>query len=286
MSEWRPLPLPGSCEEGVAPALHVWRQLRSHALHNYRDVVVALPPAGTRNTGPWPVVWMQDGQNLFDPAESFAGAWGLLPVLGQLAAGGLEIVVVGIANRGRFRRFEYSPFRDAGHGGGDGDRYLDFVTGTVMPLVADAFPIRTDPASNVMAGSSLGGLISLYALWRQPDAFGAAAALSPAVWFAGEAMRALAEREPLPDGRLWMDVGTDESVTLVEPVRRLRDTLIRRGMPADRFRYLEDPGGTHHESHWGRRFANAIPFALGRTVAGPEPAAAGPPGDATDRRIA
>ena len=282
MTAWQPLPLPDGVEGAGAPSLHVWRKLRSRELHNYRDVFVALPPSHAAGGGPWPVVWMQDGQNLFDPAMSFAGAWGLVPVLRDLAADGFEVVVVGIANSGRFRRFEYSPFRDAEHGGGDGDHYLTFITDTVMPLVADSFPVRTGPAHTVIAGSSLGGLMSLSALWRRPDVFGGAAALSPAVWFADEAMRRLVEREPLPAGRLYLDVGTGEPELLVGAVRRLRDALTERGMPPDRFRYLEDDGGRHHESHWGRRFGDAIPFALDRQV-DPARAGAGSPGDPTDR---
>jgi predicted alpha/beta superfamily hydrolase len=220
---------------------------------------------------------MQDGQNLFDPATSYAGDWDLLATLRASAAEGHEAIVVGVANTGRFRRFEYSPFRDPQHGGGDGDRYLAFVADTVRPLVEATFRVDTGPAHTAIAGSSLGGLISLYALYRCPEVFGSAAALSPSVWFADGALLDLVERSPSPAGRLYVDLGTAESPVLVDGVRRLRDLLDGRGIEPERFRYVEDEGAAHHESHWGRRFRGAWPFLLGAGTAGGRVAGASAP---------
>jgi predicted alpha/beta superfamily hydrolase len=232
-------------------------------LHNYRDVLVALPPSYGEGTRDYPVVYMHDGQNLFDPATSYAGDWDLLATLRAMAAEGHEAVVVGIANTGRFRRYEYSPFRDPRHGGGDGDRYLAFVAETVRPMVEAAVRVRRGAEHTAMAGSSLGGLISLYALYRYPGVFGSVAALSPSVWFADGAMLDLAEQSGPPPGRLYLDAGTAESEVLLDGVRRLRDLLETGGMPPGRLRYVEDEGAEHHESHWGRRFRGAWPFLLG-----------------------
>jgi predicted alpha/beta superfamily hydrolase len=208
---------------------------------------------------------MHDGQNLFDPDTSFAGSWGMLGVLRDLAALGIEVIVAGIANTGPFRRYEYSPFRDAKHGGGDGDRYLGFVTGQVIPRVESAFRVTPGPEGRIVAGSSMGGLVSLYALWKHPEVFGAAAALSPSAWFADEAMIDLIRRKPLPPGRLWLDTGTDEGEVMLESVRRLRDAIEARGLTqGPRFEYVEDEGAGHHEASWGRRMRAAIPFLLGR----------------------
>ena len=263
MSALTDLTLPPDQATPGGASLKVWRKVRSPELHNYRDVLVALPPSYGDGTRDYPVVYMHDGQNLFDPATSYAGDWDLLATLRVMAAEGHEAVVVGIANTGRFRRYEYSPFRDPRHGGGDGDRYLAFVVETVRPMVEAAVRVRRGAEHTAMAGSSLGGLISLYALYRYPGVFGSVAALSPSVWFADGAMLDLAEQSGPPRGRLYLDAGTAESEVLLDGVRRLRDLLETGGMPPERLRYVEDEGAEHHESHWGRRFRGAWPFLLG-----------------------
>ncbi|MBS1241064.1 MAG: putative esterase [Gemmatimonadetes bacterium] len=263
MSDLTDLTLPPDQAAPGGASLKVWRKVRSPELHNYRDVLVALPPSYGDGTRDYPVVYMHDGQNLFDPATSYAGDWDLLATLRATAAAGQEAVVVGIANTGRFRRYEYSPFRDPRHGGGDGDRYLAFVAETVRPMVEAAVRVRRGAEHTAMAGSSLGGLISLYALYRYPGVFGSVAALSPSVWFADGAMLDLAEQSGPPRGRLYLDAGTAESEVLLDGVRRFRDLLETGGMPPERLRYLEDVGAEDHVSHWGRRFRGAWPFLLG-----------------------
>jgi predicted alpha/beta superfamily hydrolase len=254
-------PYPGPAPPG--PPLLVRRRVLSPGLRNFRDLIVALPPAYGAGSRRYPVVYMQDGQNLFDPDTSHAGDWGLGPVLERLAARGVEALVVGVANAGRERVHEYAPFRDARLGGGGGDRYLDFLAGTVKPMVDRAF--RTDPAAGAtaIAGSSMGGLISLYALYRRPDVFGAAAALSPSLWFARQAMLRHAAGAGPPRGRLYLDVGTAEGAGTVADVRALRDILAGAGRPpGPEFDYVEDEAGTHHESAWGRRAGRALGFLL------------------------
>ena len=238
-------------------------KLRSPELHNYRDLIVALPPSYDTTDNSYPVVYMHDGQNLFDPATSYAGAWGLVPVLEELAPRGVEAIVVGIANARSFRRFEYSPFRDPEHGGGEGDAYLEFVTERVRPLIEERFRAARDPGRTVIAGSSMGGLISLYALFRRPDVFGAAGAFSPSSWFAKDAL--LGSVTPPADGaRAYLDVGEAEPPRMLESVRRLRDRLRECGWNERALRYREDPDGIHHESAWGLRFREALPFLLVR----------------------
>ena len=258
MHGWKDLPLSVPPPPG-SPRLLLWPKLRSRELQNYRDIIVALPPSYDHADRRYAVVVMHDGQNLFVPETSHAGDWGLGATLGELAREGTEAIIVGIANTGPFRKYEYSPFRDPAHGGGDGDRYLDFIMGSVLPLVRNSFRTSAETSETVIAGSSMGGLVSLYAWWQFPGVFGAAAAMSPSAWFAGEAMRKLIETAgSAPAGRLWLDIGTAEGDPALDAVRRLRVALVGRGLESDRFHYLEDPDATHHESHWGRRFRQAF----------------------------
>lgn len=258
------MPLPAGEAGDGAPALWALPKLRSPELQNYRDIVVALPSSYEATDRHYPLVIMHDGQNLFDPETSFAGAWGMIGILRELARDGVEMVVAAIANTGSFRKYEYSPFRDATHGRGAGDRYLGFVIDQVLPRVESAFRVARGPEGRSIAGSSMGGLVSLYALWKHPDVFGGAAALSPSVWVADEAIIGVVARRPLPPGRLWLDAGTGEGDIMLESVRRLRDALEARGLtPGPRFEYVEDEGATHQEEHWGRRMRKALPFLVG-----------------------
>jgi predicted alpha/beta superfamily hydrolase len=212
------------------------------------------------------VVYFQDGQNLFDPGASFAEPWALGPVLAELAANeGLELIVVAVPNRGVERLFEYSPFVDRSNGGGGGDRYLRFVTETVKPMVDRSFRTRPDPASTGIAGASMGGLISLYAIYRFPEWFGGAIAMSPALWFANRAiLRYIASRPAPPAAQLHFDVGLGEPRAAVADARNLRNILGRAGHHSGlEQQYVEDESGTHSEESWGRRSGPALSFLLG-----------------------
>jgi predicted alpha/beta superfamily hydrolase len=262
---WQPLQLPAGEPPEGSPALWSLPKLRSPELQNYRDIIVAVPPSYDRESRSYPLVVMHDGQNLFDPDTSYVGAWGMIGVLRDLAARGIEVVVAGIANTGPFRKYEYSPFRDPKHGGGDGDRYLSFVIDQVLPRVESGFRVERSAAGRSTAGSSMGGLVSLYALWKHPDVFGAAAALSPSAWFANEAIIDFVTARPVPTGRLWLDTGTEEGEVMLESVRRLRDAIVDRGLTeGPRFEYVEDEGANHHEEHWGQRMREALPFLVGQ----------------------
>jgi predicted alpha/beta superfamily hydrolase len=228
-----------------------------------RSLLVYTPASYARGDNRYPVIYMQDGQNLFDPATSFAGDWGLKGALAWASRRGVEAIVVGIPNRGNARIDEYTPFADPKVGGGAGERYLDYIVDTVKPLIDERFRTLPDPGHTGIGGSSLGGLISLYAYFRRPDVFGFTAALSPSLWFANGAILDLVEQSSRPPGRVYLDVGLREGSAHVALARRLRDILITKGYdPRGNLRWVEDREGRHHESAWGRRFRKALPFLL------------------------
>lgn len=263
MSDWRDYPLAGTGAPGEV-VIRVMEQVLSPQLRNYRDLLVALPPQYLEGTARHPVMYLQDGQNLFDPATSFAEPWGLAKVLAGTDEHPAPILV-GIPNMGRRRRYEYGPFRDIIHGGGGGDRYLAFVAETVKPLVDASFRTLPERSHTVIAGSSLGGLISLYALYRYADVFGAAGVISPALWFGdGAVFPFVEELADLSVGRMHLDVGTEEGAEAVADVRRLRTLLLAGGKVLGKdLSYVEDDGAEHEEVAWGRRFGEAMGFLLG-----------------------
>jgi predicted alpha/beta superfamily hydrolase len=242
--------------------LHVLPALASQELGNRRSLIVYTPASYAEGDRRYPVLYMQDGQNLFDPRTSFAGDWGLRTSLGWASRRGVEPIVVGIPNAGTARIDEYSPFPEPGSGGGGGDRYVAFVINTVKPLVDQRFRTLPEAAHTGIAGSSLGGLISLYAFFRFPGVFGSVGALSPSLWFGHEAIFDVARSSP-GAGRVYLDIGVREGERHVVLVRRMRDLLIARGYePRRSLRYVEDQDGGHHEADWGRRFRKALPFLM------------------------
>jgi isoamylase len=218
-----------------------------------RDIFVATPPGYTTGTMRHPVVYLQDGQNLFDPALSFAGHWGMLETLAATRVEPAPIIV-GIPNLGRGRLREYSPFDDVIHGEGEADAYLDYLRSVVKPMIDRSFRTRPEREWTTIGGSSMGGLLSLYALIAAAGTFGSAWVMSPAFWYGDGQIYDWLAHQPGPVGRIWLDVGLDEGPDEVEDVRRMRDLLVARGWRlGDTFHYHEDPPGDHDEATWGRR---------------------------------
>ena len=246
----------------VSGTVKVLRQVASPQLDNRRDLLVYLPPAW-EGGGDFPVVYMHDGQNLFDRSTSYAGEWEVDKRLDAAAGEGLEVIVVGIPNMGAARLDEYSPFPDPKHGGGRGDAYLDFLVETVKPLVERDFPVRHGVANTGIAGSSMGGLISLHGFFQRPETFGFACAMSPSLWFGGRAIFEQVAALEAPHGRLYIDIGTRENPAAVADARRLLDKLVRHGYRRGRdLRFVLDRDGRHHEEDWGKRLRIALEFLL------------------------
>jgi predicted alpha/beta superfamily hydrolase len=249
----------------AAVAVEVLEAVHSPELDNQRDVLVYLPPTYHRSERSYPVLYMQDGQNLFDPSTSYAGEWGVGRAMNAAARRGLEAIVVGVPNMGPERLDEYSPYPDPKvGGGGKGAAYADFLVHTLKPIVDQRF--RTEPGRErtVVAGSSMGGLISLVALLRHPETFGAAGVLSPSLWFAGGTIFSEVEGSPYVPARIYLDIGVQEGPQHVANARRMRDLLLSKGYRiGSDLHWLESRSGRHDERSWGRRFARALPFLLG-----------------------
>ena len=261
----------------------VWSPQR----RNRRDVDVYLPRSyRTDIERRYPVVYMQDGQNLSDPTTSFAGTWDLETTLERLDARGIDAIFVGIHHAGDQRIVEYSPFPDAKHDGGEGDAYLAFLAETLKPRIDRLFRTRPERAATSILGSSMGGLVSLYAYFRYPSVFGRAGVMSPSIWFGQGAVLDFIEEARTPRGRIYLDIGTLEGAAPLRDVRRLGRLLLKKGFGRDRrarrarkpyagpdrrrpwtagkprLRYVEDHGGRHHEAAWARRLEGALEFLL------------------------
>jgi predicted alpha/beta superfamily hydrolase len=247
-----------------APLRRVLKSVRSPQRATARDIDVYLPASYGRSKRRYPVVYMQDGQNLADPHRAFAGTWKLEGALSVMAARGIEPIVVGVPNLGEARVREYTPFVDAKAGGGDGDAYLAYLERTVKPLVDRRFRTQPERETTCIFGSSLGGLISLYAFFRAPETFGMAGVMSPSIWFANRAVLSYVENAAPTAGRLYLDTGTEEGGGTLRDARELFEILSGKGYSEDRLRFVVDPGGRHSEADWARRLVPALEFLFER----------------------
>jgi predicted alpha/beta superfamily hydrolase len=264
--KWRDYPQSPD-DKRVVGTVKVLEKLRSPQLGNERDILAYLPPSYATGDRRYPVIYMHDGQNLFDPTTSFGGEWEVDQTMEAASRDGLEAIVIGIPNSGEERCNEYSPFKDAKAGGGKGDDYLDFIIDTLKPIIDAEFRTLTGRLHTGIAGSSMGGLITLYAFFRNPQTFGFCGAMSPSLWFANREIFDYIELTDFIPGRIYLDCGTREGNDAMHDVRRLRDMLLKKGYRSNRdLLCLIERGGGHNEASWARRLRLELNFLLGHAV--------------------
>ena len=211
----------------------------------------------------YPVLYMQDGQNLFDAARAYIpGQHWRMQEAADAAIGERTmspIIIVGVDHAGVARIDEYTPTPHPRHkGSGGADRYAKFLIEEVKSAIDSRF--RTISNDSAVGGSSLGGLISLHLALTRPDVFQRAAILSPSVWWNDRAILREADAFSGDRPKIWLDIGGREGMEAVESTRALRDRLTARGWKADALRYYEDRRGDHSERAWARRVRMALEF--------------------------
>jgi len=241
----------------VTGELRVMPAFWSPQLHNTRDLLVYLPPSYHQSDRRYPVLYMHDGQNLFDRTTGFAGQeWEVDETMQRLSAEGIEAIIVGLPNMGADRIYEYNPFHNIREG--RGEAYLSFIAHTVKPVIDRDFRTRPDRIHTGIMGSSMGGLISLYGFFHRPDVFGFAGIMSPSVWYGGGAIYHYLHSRPYNSGKIYLDNGTREN-----SARKLNATLIEKGYhPGETLQYVVEEEAEHNEAAWARRLPDALRFLL------------------------
>jgi len=241
-------------------------------LNRNRRIWLSLPPDYSTTEKEYPVLYMQDGQNLFDKATAYAGEWRIDEVMDSLfGLGDHGAIIVGIENGGTERIKEYAPWVHPAYGGGDGERYAEFLATTLKPWVDSHYRTRREAAFTGVGGSSMGGLISLFTAVEYPDAFGKALIFSPSLFFSDSVFQYVSDRDISPDLRMILAGGTQESSTMVPNMLAMRDLLISRGADPDDILVQADPDGVHNESYWAREYPDAYLWLFQQTVATGEP---------------
>jgi predicted alpha/beta superfamily hydrolase len=233
-----------------------------------RRIWLYLPPDYATSQRRYPVLYLQDGQNIFDEATAYAGEWAVDKTLNELAASGQDptgCVVVAIDNGGERRLDEYSPWvNERLKKGGEGSRYVDFLVQTLKPYIDKHYRTKPDPAHTGIAGSSMGGLIALYAGVKYPTVFGRVGVFSPAFWFAKDSVLSFVRhRRPAPlASRFYFVAGPAEGPTMVPQMAEVRDALLARGVKSTRIAFSAPPDGQHAEWFWRREFGPAYRWLM------------------------
>jgi predicted alpha/beta superfamily hydrolase len=248
-----------------------------------RPVWVWLPPGYERDVKRrYPVLYLHDGQNVFD-ARASGAEWQVDETAQRLVlAGAVQPFIVVAVPSGRDRMQELTPtasllppersgLAQAARVGGGAAAYARFLVEDLKPAVDARLRTLAGPESTAVGGSSLGGLASLWLALHHGQTFGAALVVSPSVWWDDAFALRDARAWALPAGaarpRLWLDIGGREGPGAVEAVRELRGALLNRGWDASNLAYTEDPQGTHDEAHWAQRVEGMLRFLHGTTAA-------------------
>lgn len=227
-------------------------------LNTYRRIWLYLPYNYETSGQSYKVLYMHDGQNLFDRYKSFAGEWGVDESLDSLINRGDEgCIVVGIENGGSQRLFEYTPWVNPRYGGGGGDIYIDFIKSTLKPYIDSHFRTKSDPENTGIMGSSLGGLISYYAAMKYPETFGRAGVFSPSFWYSTASFDLAQSVSMGRESYFYMMAGDKEGGNVVKDMYAIAQILAENAGNEEQIFVKNHSDGEHKEWYWRREFPNA-----------------------------
>ncbi len=222
-------------------------------LNRSRKIMLYLPEGYEKTTKHYPVIYMQDGQNLFDDYTAGFGEWGVDECLDSLIKKGSPPCIVVAIDNGPKRLNEYNPFYFEQFGKGEGDAYVDFLVTTLKPFIDRRYRTLTGKENTIIAGSSMGALISYYAILKYPNVFGKAGIFSPAFWTAAEIKTMTDSLGKKINGMLFFYMGGLEGEKYLEDMMQVSDKL---GSTSSAFIYTAvDANGLHNEQAWRKWFA-------------------------------
>jgi len=251
--------------------LHKHEQFSSALIDEKHDFIVYVPRIFYKDPNQFfPVLFLHDGQNLFDPETSFikGNYWRVGETAdAMIASGEVEpLVIVGIYNKGEKRIDEYTPVEDRRLGGGKADAYGQMVVEELRPFVAREYRTLAGAENCGMGGSSLGGLVTIYLGMRYPHVFGKLAVLSPSVWWRDRVILRYVDQLKQKTGqRIWLDIGTEEGRRALPDARALKRILVKKGWRQGKdLEYREIAGAQHTENAWAERVGPLLRFLFPR----------------------
>jgi len=224
-----------------------------------RKIWVYLPPGYENSTASYPVLYMHDGQNVFDDLRSFSGEWEVDETLNKLyKENGFKLIVVAIDNGGDSRIDEYTPWANSTYGGGRGKAYVDFLVQTLKPHIDSVYRTKKNKEHTAIMGSSLGGLISQYAALKHPDVYGKAGVFSPSFWFSEQSFEFAKQKSKSSSTKMYFLAGDAEGSSMVPNMEKMVDEMLTSGFEAKNIQQKIVLGGQHNEKLWRENFEEAL----------------------------
>ncbi len=235
--------------------------LEAPQLNTQRKIWLYLPQDYKTSQKRYPVIYAHDAQNLFDSTTSFAGEWNLDEKLDSLKA---QVIVVGIENGGDKRLSELTPYPHEKYGGGNGDAYLDFIVHTLKPKIDAEYRTQSQAKNTVIMGSSLGGLMSFYALLKYPKVFGKAAVFSPAFWINRKTLLDLMQLTQSFKSKVYFLCGDNEGdEDMIRDLNTVEHWVNTKRCSCKRLnKKVIIKGGQHNEKLWRDGFVKAYLWLL------------------------
>lgn len=233
-------------------------------LNRSRRIWIYLPPDYDSSQKDYPVLYMHDGQNVFDASTSFSGEWEVDESLNQLFnEGDYGVIVVAIDNGANLRVDEYSPWNNPNYGGGEGDEYIEFIVNTLKPHIDSNYRTLASREYTGLMGSSLGALISLYGGIEYQDVFSKVGLFSPSYWFADECFDHVENIGKQETMKFYSIIGALEGPTHVNNMNQMKTTLMDAGFTSEELNQMVHNDGQHSEWYWAREFPAAYEWLFG-----------------------
>jgi len=263
IANWQDNFAPVEKQHTASPQVHiVSEKFDMPQLGRQRRVWIYLPGGYASSNKKYPVIYMHDGQNLFDAYTSGYGEWGIDEIMDQMPDKE-ESIIVGIDHGGEYRITEYDPY-DSKYGKGRGDDYTEFLVKTLKPYIDSHYRTETDAKHTTIAGSSMGGLISMYAALKYPHVFGNAGLFSPAFWIAAPDIYKYAAQQKLPVySRFYFVCGDAESDSMVTDTKKMADIIRAGGKAENKSRVIIIKGASHNEKQWNGDFPGFYKWLMG-----------------------
>jgi len=231
-------------------------------LGRQRRIWIYLPADYESYHKKYPVIYMHDGQNLFDAYTSGYGEWGVDEIIDKLPVRE-QCIVVGVDHGGEHRMTEYNPY-DSKFGKAEGDQYVDFLVKTLKPYIDEHYRTKSDVKSTTIAGSSMGGLISFYAVLNYPKVFGNGGIFSPSFWIAPE-MFSYARQHLNAKSRFYFVCGDSEGGDTVEPMKKMVKLVRSKGISEQNSPEIIVKGARHNEKQWNGDFPAFYQWLIGKS---------------------